>query len=208
MPEAVMRRAAAVLLVAGLTAVAACAGGTDDGGPAAGPPPAAPPATLTAATSAAPPPSPTAADPDPARCFLGSHDVVSITSREGVATPFGSARPAGNGGSLVLDLRADQAWRLSSDGSRPVTFEVGQYTVDAVIRGELSGTYRRAGTSFAFEQDDADGTVTLTTPVGTKEYDMDTVGPALAPGGAATITCGADAVQFTSESVTMTLRRR
>ncbi len=78
--------------------------------------------------------------------------------------------------------------------------------MDARIDGTLSGTYRRSGTTFVFEQQDADGTVTLATPVGSKEYDMDAVGSALAPAGAATITCGPDTVDFTSESVTMTLK--
>ena len=173
----------------------------------------APPATTTATDSgattgaASPPASPPAAAPDPATCFVGTFDVVSITSKQGVATPFGTARPAGTGGSLVLELRADNTWRLQGDGSRPVAFQVDQYTVDAQINGTLSGTYRRSGTTFVFKQEHADGTVTLATPVGSKEYDMDAVGSALAPAGAATITCGPDTVNFASESVTMTLKR-
>ena len=133
---------------------------------------------------------------------------MSITGKQGVNTPLGPARPAGTGGSLVLDLRADNTWRLSGDGARPVTFQVGQYTVDAQIDGTLSGTYRRAGTTFVFERHDASGTVTLVTPVGSKDYDMESVGSALAPAGTATITCGPETVDFTSDSVTMTLKRR
>jgi len=133
-------------------------------------------------------------------------DVVSITGKQGVTTPLGTARPAGTGGSLILDLRADNTWQLRGDGSRPVTFRVDQYTVDARIDGTLSGTYRRSGTTFVFTQEDADGTVTLATPVGSKEYDMQAVGSALAPAGTATITCKPDTVDFASESVTMTLK--
>jgi hypothetical protein len=36
---------------------------------------------------------------------------------------------------------------------------------------------------------------------------MESVGSALAPTGTATITCGPETVDFTSESVTMTLKR-
>src|SRR5688572_13315574 len=64
------------------------------------------------------------------------------------------------------------------------------------------------GATFEFEQDDVDGTVTLTAPAGEQEYDMEVVGPALAPGGSATITCQPDRVDFVSTSVTMTLSRR
>jgi hypothetical protein len=144
---------------------------------------------------------------DPATCFLGTFDVMSITGKQGISTPLGSAKPAGTGGSLTLELRADNTWQLRGDGARPVTFQIEQYTVDARIDGTLSGTYRRSGTTFVFKQDDADGTVTLATPVGSKEYDMESVGSALAPTGTATITCGPETVDFTSESVTMTLKR-
>jgi hypothetical protein len=197
-------RAIASLLIA--FAAAGCASGTDGDGdsaqppaPAVTPPPVVPPSSAPA--TAAPP-------ADPATCFHGSYDVVSITAQQGVATAVGMARPAGAGGSLVFDLRPDGTWRLSSDGSRPVAFQVGPYTVDARIAGTLSGTYRRTGTTFEFEQDDANGTVTLSAPAGEQEYDMDVVGPALAPGGAATITCHQNTVDFVSATVTMTLRRR
>jgi hypothetical protein len=192
------------LLVA--ASVAGC-GGSD----ASGPPAAAAPSATTAGPPSLPAatPTPTAtAAPDPATCFLGSFEVVTIDSRDGVATAFGTVRPAGAGGSLVLDLRPDSTWKLSSDGSRPVTFVVGPYTVDARIDGSLDGSYRRTGAAFLFEPGDAQGTVTLTTPAGSREYDMDEVGPALAPDGTATIACQPGGAAFTSESVTMTLKRR
>jgi hypothetical protein len=132
--------------------------------------------------------------------------VVSITSVDGAATPFGTARPAGDGGSLILEISPNSTWKLSSDGSRPVTFQVGGYTVDALIKGSERGTYRRSGTSFQFEEESSEGTVTMTTPVGSQEFDMDEVGKALTPRGAATITCGPTSVDFASESVKMTLR--
>jgi hypothetical protein len=198
----------AVLLVALVAAVSACSNGSPDAAPAPTPPATtAPAAPADVSDAASDPTSRPAAAADPATCFLGTFDVVSITGKQGVATPFGTVRPAGTGGSLILDLRADNTWRLRGDGARPVTFQVDQYTVDARIDGTLSGTYRRSGTTFVFKQEDADGTVTLATPVGAKEYDMDAVGSALAPAGAATITCGPGTVDFTSESVTMTLKR-
>lgn len=207
------RGAVFALVVAGLAAaLSACQSGTGGDGTAA-PPPAGQggPATSAADTarSVAPPsPSVNQPPPDPSRCFVGSYTVASITGHQGITTPAGAARPAGGGGSLVFDLRADNTWQLSSDGSRPVVFEVGPYTVDAVINGTLKGSYQRSGSSFLFEQDDATGTVTLSTPIGSRDYDMDTVGPALAPSGTATVTCGADGAEFVSQSVTMTLKRR
>src|SRR5262249_43947614 len=99
-------------------------------------------------------------------------------------------------------------WKLSSDGSRPVKFQVGGYTVDALVNGTERGTYRRSGTSFQFEEGSSDGTVTLTTPVGSREVEMSEARTALAPRGAATLPCRPDNVDFASESVTMTLQRR
>jgi hypothetical protein len=193
----------AVLCLVVAAALSGCGNGSDGGAQAPAPAttaPVTPPPSAGPATSAPP--------PDPARCFLGSFDVVSITAKDGIATPAGTARPAGAGGSLVFDLRPDETWQLRSDGTRPVAFQVGPYTVDARIAGTLRGTYQRAGTAFAFEQDGADGTVTLSSPAGEREYDMDVVGPALAPSGTASITCQTDTVEFVSASVTMTLRRR
>jgi hypothetical protein len=205
MPEGkLIRWSSIALLVA--ACVAGC-GGTDAPGPPAAPAPSAATAGPPSLPAATPTPTATAA-PDPATCFVGSFEVLTINSRDGVATSFGTVRPAGAGGSLVLDLRPDNTWKLSSDGSRPVTFVVGPYTVDARIDGTLDGSYRRSGTSFLFEPGDAHGTVTLTTPAGSRDYDMDDVGPALAPDGTATIACQPGGAEFTSESVTMTLRRR
>src|SRR5689334_10482334 len=100
------------LVVAGaLFAGAACAAG---GG---GTPAAARPASGGA------PPAAAAAD-----CWVGAHQVRSITGRQAVDTPLGLARPAGSGGSLRLDLGADGQWTLSSDGSSPVVFDVGGTT--------------------------------------------------------------------------------
>jgi len=193
-----------VVCLAVAVALSGCTNGTGNDADGAAQPPPAP--TQTTAAPAAPPG--TAPPADPATCFLGSYDVVSITAQQGVATSVGMARPAGAGGSLVFDLRPDDTWQLRSDGSRPVAFQVGPYTVDARIAGSLNGTYRRTGTAFEFEQDGADGTVTLSTAAGSTEYDMDAVASALAPGGAATITCRPDTVEFVSATVTMTLRRR
>jgi hypothetical protein len=211
MPTAIpTRRTHAVALVALLAAAlaAGCGGGAEPTGPPAAAAPSGTPSGAPAGQLSSPAATPTPAAPDPNTCFLGSFEVVSITSQQGVATSVGTIRAAGGGGSLVLDLRPAGTWRLSSDGSRPVTFEVGPYTVDARIDGTLDGSYRRAGTSFVFEPGDAQGTATLTTPVGSREYDMDEVGPALAPDGTATITCQPDGAEFRSESVTMTLKRR
>lgn len=201
----------AIVTAAVIAGAAGCGSGTGSGVDSGG---AQPPAAATSSPATGPAPAATAtatATPpplDPVGCVFGSFDVVAITAQQGVATAVGLARPAGAGGSLVFDLRPDNTWRLSSDGSRPVPFQVGPYTVDARIAGSLRGTYRRTGANFQFEQGDADGTVTLSTPAGSNEYDMDEVGPALAPGGAATITCKPDSVEFVSASVTMTLRRR
>jgi hypothetical protein len=161
------------------------------------------------ATSAAQPASPPVAAPPPdaAHCFLGTYAVTSIVGRQGVDSPFGPIKAAGDGGSLMFDLRTDNTWTLSSDGSKPATFQVGPYTVDALINGTLRGTYGRTGSAFLFKKEDASGTVTLSTPVGTQEKDMDDVGSALAPTGAATMTCRADGLDFASDSVTMALRR-
>jgi hypothetical protein len=214
MPEIVPRgAAAAALIVAGL--VSTMAGCTiETGQPAQGGQPAvsAAPAASTPAASTAPTnpakPSEAAAPPvDPAQCFIGTYAVVSIVGRQGIETVAGTAKPAGDGGSLVLELRAN-TWTLRGDGSKPVKFEVGPYQVDASINGTLRGSHRRVGNTFVFKQEDAEGTVTLSTPIGSKEYDMEDVGPALAPAGTATLTCGPDTLDFVSESVTMTLRRK
>jgi hypothetical protein len=71
-----------------------------------------------------------------------------------------------------------------------------------------STSHRRAGNAFVFEEKSADGTVTLSTPLGSRGYDMEDVGSALAPTGTATITCRPGGAEFVSESVTMDLRRR
>jgi hypothetical protein len=212
MPEIRMpsrrQRTLVVLALAGLVpAVAGCTvinKGADDESASGNATATAQPAPPAVATSAGPPAGGQPQDPD--TCFLGTFAVVSITSVDGAATPFGTARPSGDGGSLMLALSPNNTWKLSSDGSRPVKFQVGAFTADALIKGSERGTYRRSGTSFQFEEDSSEGTVTLTTPVGSQEIDMDEVGQALTPRGAATITCGPDTVDFASESVKMTLR--
>jgi Protein of unknown function (DUF3060) len=181
------------LTIVAVSLVATACGGTStptQGNPAGG---ARPAATGTAVAAPA------------GECFVGAHAVRSITGHQAVDLPQGPARPVGTGGSLTLDLGADGRWTLSSDGSAPAAFQVGSYSATIAIDGSLQGTYAHSGTQFAFSQDGATGTAVVRTPAGASSIPISSVGPALAPGGLATITCGQDAVRLDSASVTMDL---
>jgi hypothetical protein len=177
-----------------VAATAACASGSS---------PAAQSRTASSPTPAAAGAAGAATSGGP--CYAGSHAVRSITGRQPVDTPEGAVTPAGSGGSLVLELRAGGRWTLSSDGSAPAVFQVGRYTAEAVITGSLSGGYVSAGATVVFHQDAASGTVLLRTPAGSGEVPISSLGPALAPGGSATITCASGSVRLDSASVTMDL---
>jgi Protein of unknown function (DUF3060) len=140
-----------------------------------------------------------------ASCWAGPHAVRSITGHQTVDTPLGPAKPSGTGGSLVLDVGVDGQWSLSSDGATPVAFDVGGLTATVAINGSVRGRYTRAGAQFVFEQRSADGTMVLHTAAGSQQLSISNLGPALAPDGAATLTCQPDRVVMDSASVTMEL---
>jgi DUF3060 family protein len=176
-------------------AMAACANGSSSPAASTGHAPASPsgsPASVAGGGPAGP-------------CYAGTHAVRSITGHQPVDTPAGAATPAGSGGSLVLELRTDGRWALTSDGSAPAAFQVGPYAATAGIKGSLSGGYQAAGTQLAFHQDAATGSVVLRSAAGATNFPMSSLGPALVPGGSATIGCAADAIRLESASVAMEL---
>jgi Protein of unknown function (DUF3060) len=165
--------------------------------------PSAPAATSAPGSSA--PTQSTQASAGGDRCYLGRHAVRSITGREALDTPAGPAKAVGNGGSLVLDLAADNTWTLSSNGSKPVSFRVGAYSASARVNGTLRGSYRNLGSAFAFDTSGGNGSTVLSSSVGSARFSMSEVGAALAPDGTARITCEQDAVRLVSDSVEMVL---
>jgi len=199
---------AALLATLATALLGGCSVGVQDGsgGSATAAPPAAPGGAGGPDSSTNPDNAAASGQPAPpsGECFLGRHAVRSIVGRETIDTPAGPAKPSGNGGSLLVDFRPDGRWTLSSDGSKPAAFAVGPYTATATIKGQADGTYARVGEQFAFRQRTASGSVLLASTAGSYRTTMESLAPALAPSGTATVTCG-QTVRLVSETVELTL---
>lgn len=150
------------------------------------------------------------AAPKAAGCPVGRFQVVKITPGEAAGGDV-DVRLSG-GTSMTIELTVDGTWTLTDDGDNPLEARVsapgaGSVSGTATVRGSLRGTYARAGSTYGFRQEGGDGTVALSSPAGRDSRDIETVGPALVPGGTATITCSGTKATIKSDSVTMTLKR-
>lgn len=176
-----------------LAVLTACSDGSTTGAPAST-------TTGAAATSSSATPS----GPAAGTCPVGSYEVTTISGKAGRSVN-GVPIVATSAGGLRLTL-TDSAWTLSGDGAT-VTLEAAGVAVDAAVTGAAEGSYVKSGADYLFRQEKASGKVTLKTPVaGISSFSMDEVGPALAPDGKATLTCGPDTLKITSESVGMDLK--
>ncbi len=139
-------------------------------------------------------------------CPVGDYEVTSISGKGGTEVS-GIPITVSSAGALKLTLAEDGTWRLSGDGVT-VTMEASGISVDATVEGSAEGVYSKVGSDYAFRQEKATGKVTLKKPIaGTSSLPMSEVGPALAPGGTAKLTCGAGTLAIESESVTLELKR-
>ena len=185
----------AIASAAGLLAVLSACSSDPTGAPASTP--AAPPTT---STSAASPTGPSAGS-----CPVGQYEIATISGKAG-ASVNGVPVVATSAGGLKLALTQDGKWTLSGEGAT-VTLEASGVSVDATVNGTAEGSYAKQGSDYLFRQEKATGKVTLKKPIaGVSSFAMDDVGPALAPTGKATLTCGTDSLKITSESVTLDLR--
>jgi hypothetical protein len=182
-----------------LSLVTACGGTSTAGSPASGPSSAAPADTATSGSAGSPAPV------GGAGCPVGEYQVVKITGKSG-AQVNGVPVTAKSGGGFTLALTADGKWTLTGNNAT-VTMEAAGLSVDATVNGTAEGDYAKVGANYGFRQGHATGKVTLKKPVaGVSSWPMDQVGPALAPGGQATLTCGQGTLALESESVTMDLK--
>ena len=181
-----------------LSLVSACSGGAATAGSP----------TIGASEAPAASTSESAGSPAPAGgagCPVGEYQVTKITGKSG-AQVDGVPVVAKSGGGFTLALTADGKWTLTGNNAT-VTLEAANLSVDATINGTAEGDYAKVGDKYAFRQGHATGKVTLKKAVaGVSSWPMDQVGPALAPGGQATITCGAGTAALESESVVLDLQ--
>jgi hypothetical protein len=160
-----------------------------------------PPGTTGSSSGFEPPSS----GPTAGTCPVGEYEVTTITGKGG-ANVNGVPIVAKSGGGFKLALTGDSKWTLTGDKAT-VTLSASNVSVQATVDGTAGGTYAKAGTEYVFRQEKATGKVTLKTPIaGVSSFDMDQVGPALSPDGKATLTCGADSLKISSESVELDLK--
>jgi hypothetical protein len=139
------------------------------------------------------------------RCPVGEWMVTTISGKSG-ANVDGVPIVATSGSGLTLSLTEANTWTLAGDNAT-VTLESGDLSVNATVNGTAEGDYAKTGETYTFRQQSASGRVTLDHAVaGVSSWSMDEVGPALAPGGEATLTCGADTLEISSDSVVLALR--
>lgn len=164
-------------------------------------------------TASSPPPTtPTTASPAttttaeaPGTCPVGEWQVTTITGKSG-ANVGGTQIVARSGAGFTLSLTSNGTWTLKGDNAT-VTLEAAGISVEATVAGTAEGEYAKLGSDYQFRQQRATGKVTLKQPVGgVSSFSMDQVGPALAPSGKATLTCGPGTLQLTSESVVLDLK--
>jgi Protein of unknown function (DUF3060) len=152
-------------------------------------------------------PTTTASSEAPAAgaCPVGDWQVTTITGKSG-ANVGGAQVVARSGSGFTLSLTPSGTWTLKGDNAT-VTLDAAGVSVQATVAGTAEGDYAKLGTDYQFRQQRATGKVTLTQPIaGVSSFSMDQVGPALAPAGKATLTCGPGTLQLTSESVTLDLK--
>jgi hypothetical protein len=184
----------AIATVGLLSLVGAC----DSNGGGASSPSGAPTGTSAEQTSS----SPAVAE---GQCPVGEWAVTTISGKSG-ANVGGVPVVARSGSGFTFSMTATNTWTLTGDNAT-VTLEGGGLSVDATVDGTAEGDYARTGETYTFRQQRASGRVTLDQSVaGVSAWSMDEVGPALAPGGQATLTCGAGTLEISSESVVLALR--
>jgi hypothetical protein len=184
----------AVAVLGLLSMLSACDGNGETASPASN----QPVGTSTEQTSSSRP-------ADGARCPVGDWTVTTISGNSG-ASVGGVPIVATSGGGFTLSMTAANTWALTGDNAT-VTLEAGGLSVDATVNGKAEGDYARTGETYTFRQQSASGRVTLDQAVaGVSSWSMDEVGPALAPGGQATLTCGNGTLGISSESVVLDLR--
>jgi hypothetical protein len=138
------------------------------------------------------------------QCPVGEWAVTAIDGKSG-ATVGGVPVVAKSGSGFTLTLTAANTWTLAGDNAT-VTLEGGGLSVNATVDGTAEGDYVGAGETYTFRQQRASGRVTLDREVaGVSSWSMDEVGPALVPGGQATLTCGPGTLEIGSESVVLAL---
>lgn len=190
-----MRAKVLTMAAAGLLSLL---GACSEGGNAAGPAPTTEPSEPTGTSASAP------ADAD--GCPVGEYEVTKITGRSGVQVN-GIPITATSGGGLKLALTDAGTWTLTGQGA-DITLKAGDLTVEATVDGTAEGNYAKSGGNYLFRQDGATGKVTLKRPVAnTSSIPMADVGPALAPGGTAQLTCTASGLTIGSDSVELELNR-
>jgi hypothetical protein len=174
--------------------VSAC----DSNGGTASPTSDQPTGTSTEQTTSSPPAS-------EGQCPVGEWAVTTISGKSG-ANVGGVPIVARSGSGFTLSLTAANTWTLAGDNAT-VTLEGGGRSVGATVNGTAGGDYAKTGETYTFRQQSASGQVTLDQEVaGVSSWSMDEVGPVLAPGGQATLTCGAGTLEISSESVVLALR--
>lgn len=144
-------------------------------------------------------------------CPVGRYRVTKMVPGAAVDTGDLDVRLSG-GTSMTIEFTDDGKWTLGDNGKRPLRARVsapgvGSVSGSATVRGELTGTYVRSGSSFGFRRDGGSGSVALRSAAGNDRKSITAVGEALAPSGTADIKCSGDKATVKSENVTMTLKR-
>lgn len=150
--------------------------------------------------SSAEPSQPAGSGAYPGPCPAGSWRLTGLDSRRTVA---GVDATFSGGGSMTLKL-ANGTWNLSDNGSKPVTVSASGVSGTATIKGTASGTYRKTGSTYVFDDNRTTGTVHYEAPGFDETEGMDDVTGALAPTGVVTATCKGTVLTLKSDTFTMT----
>lgn len=142
-------------------------------------------------------------------CDRGTFRITKAVAANGLPA-LAVTELVASGGSTTLTL-SDEGWELSDDGSVPMTLQatVAGFVVSGTltISGTATGEYLNADATYRFTQDSATGSARAAAGTLSQAIPMRDIGPAIAPFGAATITCTATGLDLTSESGTLTLAR-
>lgn len=153
------------------------------------------------------PPTSTTSDQSGGRgpCPVGTWKLANLQT----STPVqGGDLKFSGGGSLTLTMNDDGTWKLSDDGSRPLSAQVSSSGVavagTVTIRGSANGKYAKVGDQYAFQLEGSEGTAELKSDVVNQTFDMDEMTNALVPSGQAAVSCPGTKLEIESGSFAMT----
>jgi hypothetical protein len=204
-----------VLLMAVTSVLAACS--SNSGGAKKAKPRTSASTTTAPATTAVSAPATTAAN-DPAKCIRGTFRFTRMDYDGPVQTQFGPTTITGGIGGRRIELKADNTFHFSDDGSDKVSFsllgQAGQPATNgtAVLKAQSDGTFVPTAQTANFNITSLTGTLVLTLQNGQMiniplPPDGRGVKETFGLNGDARYTCQGDTVTFRFPTLTIGLAR-